>query len=83
MEDRSRCPRADQIGNAKHCKRVAVPAKLPIGLTDEFADDPSRQKLWQAVLRKNELTVTPLEDVVRMLRGKLEPALRLAVVTKR
>jgi predicted nucleotidyltransferase component of viral defense system len=59
-----------------------VPTELPIGLTDEFADDVSRQKLWQAFLRKNELAVTPLADVVRMLRDKLESALRQAVLTK-
>lgn len=61
---------------------MAVPAELPIGLTDEFAGDVSRQKLWQAFLRKNELPVTPLADMVKMLRGKLEPALRQAVLTK-
>jgi predicted nucleotidyltransferase component of viral defense system len=62
---------------------MAVPAELPIGLTDEFADDVSRQKLWQAFLRKNELAVTPLADVVKMLRDKLESALRQAMLTKR
>ena len=62
---------------------MAVPAELPIGLTDEFANDVSRQKLWQAFLRKNELAVTPLADVVRMLRNKLESALRQARLTKR
>ncbi len=61
---------------------VAIPIELPIGLTDEFASDVSRQKLWQAFLRKNELAVTPLADVVKMLRGKLEPALRQAVLAK-
>jgi predicted nucleotidyltransferase component of viral defense system len=62
---------------------MAVPAELPIGLTDEFADDVSRQKLWQAFLRKNELAVAPLADVVKMLRDKLESALRQAMLTKR
>lgn len=61
---------------------MAVPAELPIGLTDEFAGDVSRQKLWQAFLRKNELPVTPLADVVKMLRGELEPALRQAMLSK-
>jgi len=61
---------------------MAVPAELPIGLTDEFAGDLSRQKLWQAFLQKNELMVTPLAEAVKMLRGKLEPALRQAVLIK-
>lgn len=63
-------------------RAMAVPAELPIGLTDEFADDVSRQKLWQAFLRKNELPVTPLADVVKVLRGELEPALRQAILNK-
>ena len=54
---------------------MAVPAELPIGLTDEFANDPSRQALWQAFLKKNELAVMPLTDVVTTLRATLQPAL--------
>ncbi|MDO9196691.1 nucleotidyl transferase AbiEii/AbiGii toxin family protein [Rhodoferax sp.] len=61
---------------------MTVPTALPIGLTDEFADDLSRQRLWQAFVRKNELPVTPLAEVVKLLRDKLEPALRQAVLTK-
>ncbi len=61
---------------------MAVPAELPIGLTDEFSGDQSRQKLWQAFLRKNELPVTPLVAVVNVLRGKLKPALRQAGLSK-
>lgn len=54
---------------------TAVPAALPIGLTDEFAADPSRQALWLAFLKKNQLAVTPLVEVVTTLRTKLEPVL--------
>lgn len=54
---------------------MSVPAALPIGLTDEFATDPSRQALWLAFLKKNQLAVTPLVEVVTTLRTKLEPAL--------
>lgn len=56
-------------------RRMSVPAALPIGLTDEFATDPSRQALWLAFLKKNQLAVTPLVEVVTTLRTKLEPAL--------
>lgn len=48
---------------------------LPAGLTDEFAHDPSRQALWQAFLKKNELAPEPLPAVVGRLRAGLEPAL--------
>ncbi len=54
---------------------MPVPAVLPIGLTDEFATDSSRQAMWHAFLKKNEITSTPLSDVVAKLRATLEPAL--------
>lgn len=58
---------------------MAVPASMPIGLTDEFSGDASRQALWHAFLGKNGLARQGLPDVVRMLRTKLEPALLRAV----
>lgn len=61
---------------------MPVPAQLPIGLTDEFADDDSRQRLWVAFLRKNELALTSLASVVKTLREKLEPALQQALLIK-
>nr|WP_268894222.1 nucleotidyl transferase AbiEii/AbiGii toxin family protein [Hydrogenophaga sp. PBL-H3] len=54
---------------------MAVPASLPVGLTDEFATDPSRQALWQAFLRKNQLGPKPLLDTVAALRTVLERSL--------
>lgn len=54
---------------------MAIPPTPPIGLSDEFAADPSRLAMWLAFLRKNQLAVTPLHDVVTMLRTKLAPAL--------
>lgn len=50
---------------------MAAPAKLPVGLTGEFAQDPSRQALWQAFLKKNGLAFEPLGDVVGRLRSAL------------
>ena len=54
---------------------MAVPVALPVGLTDEFATDSSRQAMWLAFLKKNQLAVTPLLEVVTTLRTILEPAL--------
>ena len=54
---------------------MPVSAVLPIGLTDEFATDSSRQAMWHAFLKKNEITITPLSEVVAKLRLILEPAL--------
>ncbi|MEW6707340.1 MAG: nucleotidyl transferase AbiEii/AbiGii toxin family protein [Pseudomonadota bacterium] len=58
---------------------MAVPTDLPVGLTDEFANDSSRQALWQAFLKKNELAPEPLATIVDRLRAALEPALNRAV----
>lgn len=57
---------------------MAVPAALPVGMTDEFANDTSRQALWQAFLKKNELAPEPLSAIVVRLRAALEPALHQA-----
>lgn len=59
---------------------MTVPTELPIGLSDEFANDTSRQALWRAFLKKNEMTAVPLTDIVSALRVKLQPALNLAVL---
>ena len=57
---------------------IAVPAELPIGLSDEFSADPSRQALWAAFVKKNDLAMIPLADVVARIRSALEPAIGLA-----
>ena len=53
---------------------MAVPAGLPVGLTDEFAHDPSRQ----AFIKKNELALEPLPTIVDRLRVALGTALNRA-----
>lgn len=57
---------------------MAVPQVTPSGLTTAFADDASRQALWQAFLRKNELASEPLSAVVQRLQAALTPALMRA-----
>lgn len=54
---------------------MPVPDGVPIGLTDEFAHDSSRQSLWLAFLKKNELPAEPLPAIVDQLRSALAPAL--------
>lgn len=56
-----------------------LPTELPIGLSDEFANDGTRQALWAAFLRKNALEATPLQDVVGALRTKLQPVLCMSI----
>ncbi|MGH8745241.1 MAG: nucleotidyl transferase AbiEii/AbiGii toxin family protein [Burkholderiales bacterium] len=60
---------------------MAVPTRSPIGLSDEFAADPSRQTLWTAFVRKDDLAMIPLADVVARIRSALEPAINLAAHT--
>jgi hypothetical protein len=56
-------------------REMSVPTELPVGLTDEFGIDPTRQAMWTAFLKKNQLAVTPLLGVVAKLRNALGPAL--------
>jgi len=59
-------------------RNMALPAAPPIGLTDEFAHDASRQLLWQAFLKKNELPQEDLLGIVNRLRASLATALNPA-----
>lgn len=54
---------------------MPVPTTLPVGLSEEFAIDPSRQALWHAFLKKNELSQQALPKIVTRLRTVLGPAL--------
>lgn len=57
---------------------MAVPLTWPVGLTEEFGADASRQALWRAFLTKNGLTPSSLPDIVKLLRTAIEPALSRA-----
>lgn len=58
---------------------MPVPAVLPVGLSDEFANDVSRQALWRAFLKKSQLNGMPLPELVAVLRARFEPVLQQAV----
>lgn len=53
---------------------TALPNAPPVGLSDEFALDPTRVALWQSLLKKNDIVHRPLVDVVTVLRVALWPA---------
>lgn len=61
-------------------RAMLVPTELPIGLSDEFALDGSRQALWRAFLNKNQLVAVPLPELLVLLRSKLHPALQQAAL---
>jgi predicted nucleotidyltransferase component of viral defense system len=56
-------------------REMPMPTAWPIGLTDEFSADVSRQALWRALLKKNGLEYGELKQIVGKLREALEPAL--------
>lgn len=65
-----------QAVNATFIRRgMDVPSTMPTGLTEEFANDASRQSIWVAFLRKNGLTVVPLQEIVATLRSEFEKIL--------
>jgi hypothetical protein len=55
-------------------RRTGVPNAPPVGLSDEFALDPTRIALWQSLLKKNDIVHRPLVDVITVLRVALWPA---------
>ena len=59
---------------------ISVPDAVPIGLTGEFAHDSSRQSLWLAFLKKNELPPEPLPAIVDRVRSALALALNRAAL---
>ena len=51
-------------------RQTAVPGTQPIGLSDAFADDATKQVQWRAFLKKNKLQAIDLADVVRYVRDR-------------
>jgi len=51
---------------------------LPLGLSDEFAQDTSKMAQWRAFLGKNGLDASSLEEVVAEVREFAEPVLKAA-----
>ena len=58
-----------QAINATFKRRgMDVPKSMPVGLTNDFAMDTSRQAIWNTFVRKNDLVATPLPEVAAKLR---------------
>lgn len=53
-------------------REMEFPASPPIGLSNEFSSDPSRQALWHTFIHRNDLPFTPLDEVVFRLRSEFE-----------
>lgn len=59
-------------------RQTRIPNGVPIGLSDEFANDSLKEKQWNAFLRKNSIAPKPLSEVVTDLRDFLMPVLTSA-----
>lgn len=59
-------------------RRTALPEGIPIGLSDGFAADATKQDQWQAFLTKNRLNGPALAEVVADIRARLTEPLSQA-----
>jgi predicted nucleotidyltransferase component of viral defense system len=69
---------ADAIAATFKRRETAVPAEVPVGLTDSFAKEPTTQAQWMAFLARNRLAATSLDEVLAKIRGLVSDPLRLA-----
>ena len=53
-------------------RQTVMPTETPVGLSDSFINDPTKQVQWRAFLRKNKLDAIELHDVVTLLREKFQ-----------
>lgn len=56
-----------------------IPAGIPLGLSDAFAQDSRTRSLWQAFLSRNRLASPELAEVVVELRDAFRQAFNLAL----
>lgn len=60
------------------CRKTALTATIPFGLTDAFAHDERKRTQWQAFLKKNRLGELALHEVVEVLVGFMQPVIEAA-----
>ncbi len=58
-------------------RKMQVTNKTLIGLSDEFSNDLSKQLIWNAFLKNNQLEERPLSSVISILKKNLEPILEM------
>lgn len=56
---------------------TAIPGRMPLALTDTFADDAAKQVQWTAFIKRARLSTSPvgLQEVIEALRGFIGPLL--------
>lgn len=70
---------ADAIAATFTRRRTALAPDMPLGLSDEFAKDPSKRAQWKAFLGKNRLDAPTLDTVVIEVREFVREPLSLAL----
>jgi hypothetical protein len=68
----------DAIAATFQRRGTAVPISVPLGLSDEFARDLTKQTQWNAFLNKNRLNAPTLGEVIADVRNFVAEPLRLA-----
>ena len=58
----------DAIAATFQRRGTAVPANVPLGLSDEFARDAAKRAQWKAFLGKNRLDAPTLDEVIEEVR---------------
>ncbi|HUV39937.1 MAG TPA: nucleotidyl transferase AbiEii/AbiGii toxin family protein [Planctomycetota bacterium] len=56
-------------------RRTLVPTSLPLGLSEEFASDRTKTVQWTAFLRRSNISMADLPEVVGGIRSFLKPVL--------
>jgi len=74
---------ADAIAATFARRQTTLTDELPLGLSDEFAQDTNKRMQWKGFLKKNELDALPLDEVVTEIRGFVAAPLRMAWERKR
>ena len=62
----------DAIAATFERRGTPIPAGVPLGLSDEFAQDAVKRAQWLGFIRKNRLGELALEDVIRDVRRFVE-----------
>jgi Nucleotidyl transferase AbiEii toxin, Type IV TA system len=68
--DRSELRKA--IGATFSRRQTALPDTMPIGLSDAFANDATKQVQWRAFLKRNRLDALELSMVLEFIRMQIE-----------
>ena len=61
-------------------RQTTLPAKRPLALTNQFSEDASKLRQWQAFLKKNRIAADNLGDTIALLDDMLWPPTQVAAV---